>query len=464
MSHPHRLRVIELPLCRAGGNGALVVGPVFRRPVVLASCFCNALNALANRHLVARSGVGRPDAVFRWLQEYLRGLPRVTTSPELTAEWMARFPPARRAMIVASADSQNRRADRVTLTVKREIAAPGVKKARGIQAYTDLAVQYDTGPSIWALSRAIKARGPMKVGTSTFHYVPGYRGADIVDACLGAPVGSYYLECDGKNWDASVSCETRHAVISAIEPYLEASVVRALRDGVQAKGITRVGGGFARYSASGTVKSGHNDTTLGNTLLNLAVNGLAAENCVVLCAGDDSLVCGPWDSLVAIGESLPGSGVVPEGGIFRDIADVTFLGGRFYGPHFCPKIGSQLAKFYATATVVGKRERPGFADRMRASVPHFRNIPVLRALAFGPLGVPLPCRDDPRDGAPSVEEVCVTYGITARDVYRCEEYILGLGCKPTIVDPDDWPAAIAVMLEIDSQDPRDRVNCLLRVP
>lgn len=449
---------MEPALCRSTSDGPTIYGLVCGPVYVLRGCQCNAVNALVNRHLVA-SGAQKPDAVREWLATYLKGLRPIVDSPELTAEWLARFTPARQKQIVASRKSPLCRPNLVSLMVKREITR-ACKKARGIQGYKDLRVQELTGPSIYALSRQLKERGPVRVGSNVVHYCPGYTGAAIVQATAPTP-GDYYLECDGKNWDASVTVDTRHAVIDAIEPYLPASAVKALRAGVVARGTSNAGKGFIRYVAAGTVKSGHNDTTLGNTLLNLAINGCVMENSRILCAGDDSLVVGPRDALTAGADRLRSYGVVPEGGLFRHRDHTTFLGGRFYGNNFCPKIGAQLAKFYASAALVPPRLRAAFASRMRASVPHYLRVPVLRAHVSGPLGAPLPMRPDPRDGVPTIEDVAAAYGLRHQDILDAEAWILSRGSVPEIVR--DLPYPVRVMVESDDLAPPERPQCLYSV-
>ncbi len=452
-------------MCTAGLNGPIVVGPVFRVPCILASCQCNAVNALVNRHLsVALKEFSRGRELVGWLREYLAGLGVIKWSETLYEEWLSRFTPSRARAIHDAFLFGKHRGFHVTLTIKREVTKPDATKARGIQAYTDLFVQAITGPVIWELSRRIKERGPVKIRGVWVHYAPGYTADMIHEAVRSAPSHYHWLECDGKNWDAGVSEQARHAIISGVADHLPRDAVDFLRDGVKVTGVCAAGRGFLRYRACGTVKSGHNDTTLGNTLLNLAANAISMPSGFVMCAGDDAIVGGLLEDLKANAAALPQFGITPEGGIFRHVSEVTFISGRFYGSGFGPKIGNQLCKFYATAATVRKSELNGFADRMRASVPHFLRFPILRALAAGPVGVPLPTsRFEQRDGRADVHDVCEIYGISPDDVVEFEDFLLDLRGRPCIIKPEDVPRVARIIIELDSCEPADRPACVYRI-
>ncbi len=459
----HRIDVVREVDCNAGNNGATICGPTFARVCVLASCQCNARNAMCNRHMaVPGNPRENPNLVRKVVREYLAGLPRVEWSYGLFEEWVERFAPARAAALREALADGPCRGGRLNLTIKHEMSWIEVSKARAIQAYGDLWVQCMTGPVIWRLSELIKKRGAHSLRGNVLHYVPGMTGAEISSTCRDTPPWHNWAESDGKNWDASVSGNTRRALIDAMESHLEPFVIQLLRDGVDATGVCFAGGGFIKYAVRGTVKSGHNDTTLGNTLLNLATNCASVTGCAIWCAGDDALVSGPPDQLRVLGEGLRRFGVEPVGGVFEHLSDVTLISGRFCGTAFVPKVGNQLGRLYATASTVSVKERACFGDRIRGSVPHYSDAPILGALVAGPAGRPVVQnwqREEQRTGVADYIDFGVSCGVLFGEARDLEFYILSLACAAGLYS---HPVADAI-IAYDKLDPHERPSCLYAV-
>jgi len=120
-----------------------------------------------------------------------------------------------------------------------------------------------------------------------------------------------------------------------------------------------------KYSMSarshGTTKSGHNWTTVGNNLINLAI---AIHTCIVLrlrariiVGGDDLLIMVHESSRIPTAEEVINlekrSGIIPELGILKGWQNVSFVSGVFFplehGIGFGPKPGRLVQRlFWAT--------------------------------------------------------------------------------------------------------------------
>jgi len=138
------------------------------------------------------------------------------------------------------------------------------------------------------------------------------------------------------------------------------------------------------------VKSGHNDTTMGNTI----VNALIALEAVVACglrasiivAGDDLLVAvdGAFDEH-AVAAVERGCGIVPEYRKFHSWSDVSFISGMWWYAggiyNFTPKLGRLLARLWWTVHPPGRKH----FHRYRAGVskglaPTVGPLPIYSAL------------------------------------------------------------------------------------
>lgn len=331
-------------------------------------CPCNVVNALVNRHLVAYTTVtervkGPAELVFQLL---------VASTPSSPCQdwvdprsWLDRWQASKsRALLEAGATPLTAwQLNRVKCFAKRE-TAPRLRKVRGIQMYAHLGAQMLTGWRVTRLQKHLKsAWRRMRVGDSTVTFASGMNAEDLSEWARSVSVRAlWFIELDGKNWDSTMNASLQEFKFRLFDE-LDPGLGELLRHGLNVRGTSR--GGLV-YSSHATTKSGHNDTTLGNSVINALVAltalyllGWAGE---IIVAGDDLLVavtrgpaaptCAPF---AAIEQEF---GIMPEGASFRSIQECTFISGMFLGPQclFCPKIGRLLTRINWTCSLVGKVE------------------------------------------------------------------------------------------------------------
>jgi hypothetical protein len=174
-----------------------------------------------------------------------------------------------------------------------------------------------------------------------------------------------WYERDGKNWDATMRLE--HFVYKIPYYAILPGLLGFALDCLVVDGIVVKGGHVLRYKLDGTVKSGHNDTTLGNSIVNA---GIAASALVtlglrghIIVAGDDLLavIDGDYD-LTKLMEAEARLGIIPKATKHDDITSASFISACFWrirGRILCtPKPGRLLAKLFWTVKPPSKaRER-----------------------------------------------------------------------------------------------------------
>lgn len=191
----------------------------------------------------------------------------------------------------------------------------------------------------------------------------------------------WYLESDGSTWDALVNdgmIDYKHQHMGIVSRR-----IAAFAEGYRTTPVTvrgRQSQGLA-YTLQATVRSGYNDTTSGNSLINavatakaLAAAGLTGR---VLVAGDDMLtaVTGPTavthddkyvlDKCELVASGLIGFGIKPKWGAFRDVTQTTFCSSGFYRVAnklaFLPLLGRQLAKMWWTTKDIAPDNRAAYS-------------------------------------------------------------------------------------------------------
>jgi len=284
--------------------------------------------------------------------------------------------------------------------VKRECNRKELTKARGIQGYAELTVQAFLGPRITALQKAwgkILIDRKVVIGNKTYALTmaSGMNGDQLGDWITGKRnLYDWWYERDGKNWDATMDEEDYRCKFHLYEQILDPESIELLKAGRVVEGMNTVKhkGGMIRvnYKLNNTTKSGHNDTTLSNTLVNLmktvdAMHSIGVDGCVI-AMGDDMLagVNGEYcpDELASQESTY---NMVPEYRGFRGSdswMNVSFVSG-IWAPSgdqcvFIPKPGRQLSGLLWTHRMVTIKNCDEHAAGVVAGLPGcYWRLPVI---------------------------------------------------------------------------------------
>jgi len=202
-------------------------------------------------------------------------------------------------------------------------------------------------------------------------------------------------ERDGKRWDARVQRwhkEAVHRQYQRMAPRLAAR----LRQAIRVRAYARYETGLLSYTVDGTVLSGHNDTTLTNSLLNAAILvACVPRGSWVMVVGDDALVLSREDlDGVAIAAAEREHGIEPKYRVFRDLESVSFASGvwlradsRYW---YVPTPSRMLRRLYWTTTSVSPRKEDKYVSDVRAGLVGVAvSLPLVRVLLRGDVGQPL---------------------------------------------------------------------------
>jgi len=392
-----------------GQFGGDLFGPAFCWAQVARSCMCNCCNALVNRHAARRPPCLTP-LVSTWddcdhrLASAVAGLYAVRAA-EVEESWYDWFvgpdgPTTRAtkwtsAMILKFVRSWSRDPPdpgRTDGFPKREISKAcfdhhdtgRLTKARLIHPPT-----FDYAKEILGREFAAwqKALCDVANPTSPYEYSPGVfisiacgvGKGEVADWAAGSAL--WYLESDGSTWDALVNdgmVDYKHEHMRVVSPRIAAFAEGYRTTPVNVRG--RQCQGLA-YTLQATVRSGYNDTTSGNSLINavatakaLCAAGLTGR---ILVAGDDMLtaITGPTavhhDDRYVIGKceqvarALTEFGIKPKWGAFRDVTMTTFCSSGFYRfagkISFLPLLGRQLAKMWWTTKDIAPSKRAAYS-------------------------------------------------------------------------------------------------------
>jgi hypothetical protein len=340
-------------------NGAFCLGPVIRMGYVARRCACNVHNALCNRHGVEPPPVSRSwGASLEWLDVFAatRSWNDVAIAPDDHAAWLAKWPLGKRKQIVSSIDRDLVKPDRLQAMIKRESGHSFPTKARLIQYYPNMATQAYCAPTFYAVQKSIVAWAP----TYTHRGVRVTIGSGLNSGGLGRWMSEvhdrfatpWFYERDGKSWDATMQ-RHHHDLKMRLYRVVDAGFAEFVNAGFKCRGYCFLPDGTFVYTLDGTVKSGHNDTTLGNSIVNAAI---ALDACVALGLEAEIIVVGD-DCLIAFANEPTGvaeyesqCGIVPEARVFRNYLDVTFISGCWVrgagGYIFLPKLGRLFARLW----------------------------------------------------------------------------------------------------------------------
>jgi len=360
-------------------KGPYCYGPSVYRytPQVHADSFENEYAAVINR---AVGTCVEPQFVFWsefnlwWEQVYKLVLPidqiKQVMGDVSFENWNRRFPPSRRNLQRRAYDyyllnglskSDLHRCTLRKSFIKRELLLSDVelKDPRVIQGVSDLA-NVVLGPWIYTLTQAFKA---VVKPHDNFVIACGMDALEL-GSWIEDKVDSSFVETDFSRFDKTISryaLEFEQSVYALFDPPRD--VKRILEAQLETRGITSHG---IYYEVDGTRKSGDPNTSLGNSLINLAVSlfaycwsvgrsldvnpaNIQYDNISMLVGGDDGVLSHktPFDSELYI-KCLAGLGFEAKL-LHTTYPHVSFFSSRWlpssHGYILTPKIGRLLVKF-----------------------------------------------------------------------------------------------------------------------
>jgi len=301
--------------------------------------------------------------------------------------WLGKWPQKKQEAITNSVGKDFYKFDRVKNMVKREVALSAPKKARCIQYYENMATQAFIGPTVSALQKAYTKwfyrQGDKVKITLASGLNQDELGKWMSDCLTDYPKAMFY-ERDGKSWDATMN-RKHHEFKKWCYRFADEKVLEAIDEGFSVKGCGVYRKGYASttlaYTLVGTTKSGHNDTTLGNSLVNAAIAYEAMSNLGlrgdIIVAGDDLLIVvdGDFDEH-ALANEESALGITPEYAKFSDYLDVSFISGIWFRDAlnkftFTPKPGRLMRKLFWTVNPPTKKNRDTY---MKSIVVGVRSV------------------------------------------------------------------------------------------
>lgn len=368
------------------------MGWAFADGPVLAPCLTNCLNALCFRHLAAPSNAITDFICKAWGTQVAKtaviAKDILATNPD---GWEVGKGERKLRAIEQSQSEDKKREDRVNLMVKKEVypqlieQPKPLKKARGIQFCVNQRTAYEHADQAYALTKAFAEVSKEEFVLSNVQFTVQYAGgmphaeigqfASESERLRSRYTASYIDERDGSNWDANIQVPHRTAVCDAYA-LIFPDLAEKARAAIKVKGHVRVGQGLLKYWVDGTVKSGHWDTSLGNSLLNREVSvqailalppALRPVKVRALVMGDDYIAWLYFDKAVdthalrvSLDKEESALGISPTRGLFSEVLHASFISLGFYRTTAdtvvaLPKVGRMFAKLFWTVTPLNGR-------------------------------------------------------------------------------------------------------------
>lgn len=364
--------------------------------------------------------------------------------------WLAKWPAAKRAALLRSIEECEKLVPgKCQADVKRECLSSDPSKARLIQYYYNLRTQAEFGGQFYALQKVMtsKLRG-YTMGTTDITFGSGLNATEIalwMDE-VAARGAKYYYERDGKCWDATMSrihSDLRISAYAMVDPAL-AAFAQACVDVKVIHKHYKTRRPVLSWEVIGTVKSGHSDTTLGNSLVNAMItvcvfNSLNIRASIIV-AGDDLLVAAYDDfDIDEVMKREKEYGIKPEARKLASPDDTSFISGIFVplaGKHaFIPKPGRLLAKLWWTVKPPPRRLLPAYRRGVALGLwPSCKHVPIVRAFLSPYVDLPVNPIYNSRGykfhgcevaGHPDLERWFLKrYNTTTSEVARAEKLIL----------------------------------------
>jgi len=457
-------------------KGATCVGYVSSMSHVCRRCGCNAHHSLCNRHGLKRLDPTRPftlclESLVLAFRVVAVNYVRFRTGRQA---WLLKWPASKRDLFLRSMVFDPSVPYKVKIMVKYEYDHSVPRRARAIQMYFNLITQAMFGPHFYALQKATcELFNRLELSPGIDVTIASGMNASHLSLWMDNVVARgalWFYERDGKDWDSTMSvmhARLRIMLYGLVDARLSDFTMRC----VKVKGFGRFREGILRYSVFTTVKSGQNDTSLGNGIVNLAIIvesmmllGLRGS---VIVSGDDLLVAMYQDydvgALKAIEESL---GIKPVARKFTSPFDVSFVSGVWFlngnKYQFIPKPGRLVARLWWSVNPPSSRKLEAYRRGVvRGLLPVCGGIPIIRKWLskFDSEGEALPndrywvLKHCAVDWDPLVlYHFCARYGVTVSQVEECESMLDALPTEPLFIRHP----VLDAMMRVDLADPVDR--------
>lgn len=441
------------------GRGAALMGWSAGMAHVVRRCICNCHNSICNRHGRAMPPATRDlTHVLPVFVEAARGCAEEAEALEVATfdGWISRFTRPKQAAIRESIRREEVNFGRVKAFIKNEVCTKIPSKGRLIQCSPNYATQAETGPACASLQKAVFSRFN-RVQLSPridLTVASGMNASDIGDwmnwvVSRGA---KRFYERDGACWDSTmqkIHADFRQDFYRCLNPKF-AEQMRAqncVRGGCSYKD------GYLPYSVNYTVKSGHNDTSFGNGVVNggitFAVLDELGYRASIIVAGDDLLVAIYDDDIdVAKIMSLEREyGISPEAGLFSDPCHTSFVSGIFVHDgvkiHFVPSPGRLVVRLWWTVKPPSAAREPEYVRGVALGLKDVvTGIPVLEKFVnrFASSGPSIKSdkgyifKNSSNEFAPGIRaHFLQRYGLSAADLASLESYLDSLPAEPLLI-------------------------------
>lgn len=445
------------PYCKPG-RGATLLGSAFGYAYVCRGCAHNMDNAVAKRHCVQQPPYYAPVGCYAPFVAQMRASLSAhyhELVADLAYDWILRWPLVKQLQIAQSLVEDELLPEECKAFVKREIGTKYPKKARAIQCYVNLATQAEAAARICALQKA--ATQALWFGES------GYPGVDVTfGSGLNGPgfagwakealrrrSDAHFYERDGANWDSTMG-EHHFELCMGIYSIAGGDLVAYLRRAYTTTQSFRNGRSYLSWRVRGTRRSGHNDTTISNSLVNAgiiaSVCGQMRLRASIIVTGDDALVAveGPFDA-AEFARLERSHGINPEYRQFRSIYDVSFVSGYWWpgvdGYVFAPKPGRLLQRLFWTVKDVPLKRRRDFITAVaRGLLPTCHSLPIIGI--FLRVHVITECAPKFKFNFDDAPQHCSTdiyehfadrYGVSVVDLRDVEDLIVRAGPVPGLL-------------------------------
>lgn len=367
LQHGPNLRIVPTNVdraCRENARGPQLVGQAFAPSASCRKCLHNARYAMCKRHGPPQAAVVRQYVHAKRLLSLVSNETRLRYLEHYSVikdQWLMKWPEHKRREILRSMWLDTIRPDQVKNMVKLEGGWPPATRPRCIQYYPNLATQAIHGPMFSSLQKAYTDQfQEFCCGDVSVTFGSGLNsqqlGAWMDRAMARCQDKPHFFESDGKSWDGLIQ-RVHHDLKMLAYSFMDDNFLDFVERGFSVRGYGRYNEGKLAYSIAGTVKSGHNDTTLGNSIVNAmtifeVMSDLKYKGSIIV-AGDDLVVVvdGNFDEH-ALAAGISDFGIHPEYRKFDDVVDVSFISGVWFpardGNVFTPKPGRLLSRLFWT--------------------------------------------------------------------------------------------------------------------